>query len=152
MNALKLLSTLSLVALLGGCATMDQLSRVGDTPKLTAIADPTAQPGYTPINMPMPEVTPVSYEPNSLFSTDARGFFKDQRAHKVGDILTVLVTIDDSAQISNATSRERKAASEGSLGSVLGSAINGKVPLADVGATGSIKTGSDMTDGGTGTV
>jgi flagellar L-ring protein precursor FlgH len=54
MNALKLLTTLSLMALLGGCATMDQLSRVGEAPKLTAIADPTAQPGYTPVNMPMP--------------------------------------------------------------------------------------------------
>ncbi len=121
MHALKLLSTLTLMALLGGCATFDQLSRVGEEPKLTAIADPTTQPGYAPVNMPMPQIVPASYQPNSLFSTDARGFFKDQRALKVGDILTVIVTIDDSAQISNATTRKRTADNTANVGATLGS-------------------------------
>jgi flagellar L-ring protein FlgH len=154
MNILKLLSTVSLVALLGGCATMDQLSRVGEEPKLTAIADPTAQPGYSPVNMPMPEVTPVSYQPNSLFSTDARGFFKDQRAHKVGDILTVVVTISDSASISNATSRKQASANSANIGANLGSVFNSKIPAVglDVTPTGGISTGGSMSDGGTGTV
>jgi len=154
MNALKLLSTVAALALLTGCATMDQLSRVGEEPKLTAIEDPTAQPGYSPVNMPMPEVVPASYQPNSLFSTDARGFFKDQRAHKVGDILTVIVTIDDSAKISNATSRSRTAANTANVGSTLGGLFNGKVPAVgtDVSATGDITTGSSLTDGGNGSV
>src|SRR4051812_16551087 len=103
----RLLTTVALMSLLAGCATFDELARVGEAPKLTAIADPTAQPGYKAVNMPMPEVIPASYQPNSLFSNEARGFFKDQRAHKVGDILTVIVTIDDSAKFSNATSRAR---------------------------------------------
>lgn len=154
MNALKLLSTIGLVVLLGGCATFDQLSRVGEEPKLTAIANPTAQPGYTPVNMPMPEVVPASYQPNSLFSTDARGFFKDQRAHKVGDILTVLVTIDDSAKISNATTRQRTSANDANVGTTLGSLFNSKVPAVgvDVSPSGGITTGSTMTDGGNGSV
>jgi flagellar L-ring protein precursor FlgH len=154
MHPLKLLSTLSLMALLGGCATLDQLSRVGEEPKLTAIANPTAQPGYTPVNMPMPEIVPASYQPNSLFSTDARGFFKDQRAHKVGDILTVLVTIDDSAKISNATSRQRTSGNEANVGATLGSLFNSKVPAVgvDVDPSGGISTSGTMTDGGTGSV
>jgi flagellar L-ring protein precursor FlgH len=152
MIALRLLSTVSLVALLGGCATLDQLSRVGEAPKLTAIENPTAQPGYTPVNMPMPEVVVASYQPNSLFSNDARGFFKDQRAHKVGDILTVIVTIDDSAQISNATTRKRSAGNEANVGTSLGSLFGTKVPGVDLDATGGISTGGTMTDGGTGTV
>ena len=101
-----------LPALLAGCSTMDQLAGVGDAPKLTAIADPTAQAGYRPVSMPMPELQAASYQPNSLFSNEARGFFKDQRAHKIGDILTVLVTIDDSAQISNSTDRSRTSSSD----------------------------------------
>src|SRR3982751_5385954 len=121
MPTFKLLATISLMALLAGCSTFDQLSRVGEPPKLTAIEDPTARPGYRSVNMPMPEVTPVSYQPNSLFSTDARGFFKDQRAHKVGDILTVIVTIDDSAQISNATTRKRTSDNTANVGTTLGS-------------------------------
>jgi flagellar L-ring protein precursor FlgH len=152
MNTLKLLSTVGLVTLLGGCATLEQLSRVGEAPKLTAIQNPTAEPGYRPVNMPMPEIVPASYQPNSLFSTDARGFFKDQRAHKVGDILTVVVTIDDSAQISNATTRKRTAGNEANVGSSLGSLFGAKIPGVDLSATGGISTGGTMTDGGNGSV
>jgi flagellar L-ring protein precursor FlgH len=152
MPLFKLLGTVSLVAMLAGCATFDQLARVGEEPKLTAIADPTAQPGYRAVNMPMPEVTPVSYQPNSLFSTDARGFFKDQRAHKVGDILTVIVTIDDSAQISNATTRKRTSGNDASVGTTLGSLFGTKVPGVDVSPSGGISTSGTMSDGGTGSV
>ncbi|MGC4077423.1 MAG: flagellar basal body L-ring protein FlgH [Rubrivivax sp.] len=130
MNMLKLTALLAATALLAGCSTLDQLASVGEAPKLTAIEDPTAQAGYRPVSMPMPEPVAVSYQPNSLFSSQNKGFFKDQRAHKVGDILTVLVTISDSAKFSNATDRSRSSASEGSVGGVLGSIIGGKVPLA----------------------
>ncbi|WP_421759583.1 flagellar basal body L-ring protein FlgH [Devosia sp.] len=152
MNILKLSATAALVSLLAGCATIDKLASVGEAPKLTAIADPTAQQGYRPVQMPMPEVVPVSYQANSLFSTDARGFFKDQRAHKVGDILTVTVTIDDSAKISNTTDRSRSSSSEGSVGGVLGSIFGGKVPLADVEASGKLSTEGALADSGTGSV
>jgi flagellar L-ring protein precursor FlgH len=152
MSLTKLLVTVSLTSLLAGCATFDQLSRVGEEPKLAQIADPTASPGYRAVSMPMPEATPVSYQPNSLFSTDARGFFKDQRAHKVGDILTVIVTIDDSAQISNATSRKRDSGNDASVGTTLGSLFGTKVPGVDVSPSGGISTSGSLTDGGSGTV
>ena len=47
---------------------------------------------------------------NSLWRSGARTFFADQRASRVGDILTVLITIDDSANVTNDTTRERKTA------------------------------------------
>ena len=75
MNLVKLLSALAAVSLLAGCASVDQLSRIGQAPKLSAIENPTAQPGYKAVNMPMPEIVPASYQPNSLFSSEARGFF-----------------------------------------------------------------------------
>jgi flagellar L-ring protein precursor FlgH len=152
MHPLKLTPVVALAVLLSGCATVDQLSRVGQAPQLTAIQDPTAQPGYSTVNMPMPQVVPASYQPNSLFSTDARGFFKDQRAHKVGDILTVIITIADSAQISNATTRQRTSANAANVGTTLGSLFGTKAPGVDVSPTGAITTGGTMTDGGTGTV
>jgi len=156
MNITKLVArTLGLMllpALLAGCSTLDQLASVGEAPKLTAIADPTAQAGYRPVSMPMPELQAASYQPNSLFSNEARGFFKDQRAHKIGDILTVLVTIDDSAQMSNSTDRSRTSSSESSVGGVLGSIFGGKVPLADVEASGKVSTAGDLADGGSGSV
>lgn len=152
MNSFKLAASLALVTLLAGCSTMDRLASVNQAPKLTAIQDPTAQPGYRPVHMPMPQQVVASYQPNSLFSNEARGFFKDQRAHKIGDILTVLVTIDDSARIDNETDRSRTSRSEGSIGGVLGSIFNKQVPLVDVDATGAITTAGEMSDGGSGSV
>ncbi len=148
----RTLALLLLPALLAGCSTLDQLAGVGQTPKLSAIEDPTSRAGYKPATMPMPVLQAASYQPNSLFSNEAKGFFKDQRAHKVGDILTVLVTIDDSAQISNSTNRSRSSSSEGSVGGVLGSIFGGKVPLADVEASGTLSTSGDLADGGSGSV
>src|SRR5690606_863653 len=155
MNTLRLATTLAICALLAGCSTFDRLKSVGEAPPLTAINDPTAQPGYRPVHMPMPQAIVASYQPNSLFSNHARGFFKDQRAHVIGDILTVIVTIDDSAQISNGTSRSRNASQEAGVGGVLGSifgGMGGGVPGVDVSADGSISTESGLSDGGTGSV
>lgn len=119
-------TSLMLTSLLAGCSTFDQLSSIGEKPPLTAIQNPTTQPGYQPVRMPMPAVEKVSYEPNSLFNTNARGFFKDQRAHKVGDILLVQVTISDKAQIDNSTDTSRKTSNAAGVGGILGS-ILGKV-------------------------
>jgi flagellar L-ring protein precursor FlgH len=155
MTAVRLLTLCVLLGTLAGCSTFDSLKTVGEAPVLTAINDPTAQAGYKPVHMPMPEVVVASYQPNSLFSNDARGFFKDQRAHKIGDILTVLVTIDDTAQISNATSRARNATNEAGVGGILGSifgGVGGGVPGLDVSADGKISTESGLTDGGNGSV
>jgi flagellar L-ring protein precursor FlgH len=98
---------LSLAALASGCSSIDRLSQIGEKPKLTEIENPTTQPGYKPVQMPMPTPTPVSYNPNSLWRNGSRAFFKDQRAHQVGDILTVLVKITDRAQFENETQRSR---------------------------------------------
>ena len=43
----------------------------------------------------------------SLWSSAPKSLFGDRRAKKVGDILTVLIDIDDQAQLSNTTSRQR---------------------------------------------
>jgi flagellar L-ring protein precursor FlgH len=154
MKMFKLATTLALCALLAGCSTFDRLKSVGEPPPLTAINDPTAQPGYRPVNMPMPQAIVASYQPNSLFSNEARGFFKDQRAHRIGDILTVIVTIDDSAQISNTTARSRSSTNKAGLGGVIGSAVGnfGGVPGIDISADGGISTQSGLADNGNGSV
>jgi len=40
---------------LGGCSSIDRLSQIGEQPKLSAIDNPTTQPGYKPVQMPMPK-------------------------------------------------------------------------------------------------
>src|SRR5262245_1062732 len=91
----------------GGCSSIDRLSQIGEKPKLNEIENPTTQPGYKPVSMPMPKPETVSYNPNSLWRNGSRAFFKDQRAHQIGDILTVTVNITDQAQIANETQRSR---------------------------------------------
>lgn len=92
---------------LGGCSYVDRLKDVGETPKLSAIENPVMQAGYRPVSMPMPVPEKISYSPNSLWRTGARAFFEDQRARRVGDILTVIVEISDKAEIENTTTRNR---------------------------------------------
>lgn len=148
MRLLSLAAILVLSVSLGGCGALSRLANVGQEPVLTAIESPVEQPGYQPVTMPMPEIVQASYQPNSLFSTDARGFFKDQRAHKIGDILTVIVTIDDQAQISNQTERSRKSTNEAGFNGVLGSIFNKAAPTIDP----SIDMTTGIDDNGAGSV
>ncbi|WP_428650607.1 flagellar basal body L-ring protein FlgH [Roseibium sp.] len=120
----NLLASIALAALAAGCSTADQLAQVGQQPALNAIQDPTTQPGYRPVQMPMPEPQQAHYSPNSLWQSGSRAFFKDQRANQVGDILTVVVTIDDSAEIENKTERSRTDSSGAGVGGALGTAID----------------------------
>src|SRR5499426_324106 len=94
-------------AAMGSCSAVDRLRSVGEPPPLTAIENPVAQPGYKPVQMPMPTPQPVSYNPNSLWRNGSRAFYKDQRAHQVGDIMTVKVKITDKAKYENETQRTR---------------------------------------------
>lgn len=98
---------LATCALASGCSSIDRLSQIGEQPKLTAIENPTTQPGYKPVQMPMPKPEVASYNPNSLWRNGSRAFFKDQRATHVGDLLTVTVNITDKANLSNETQRSR---------------------------------------------
>jgi flagellar L-ring protein FlgH len=108
-------------SLLNGCAAIDRLKNVGSPPALSAVDNPTAQPGYRPVQMPMPAAQPASYNPNSLWRNGSRAFFKDQRAHQVGDILTVIVNITDKANIANETQRSRANTEDSGVTDFLGS-------------------------------
>ena len=55
--------------------------------------------------MPAPEE--IVYQPNSLWRSGSRAFFRDQRAARIGDILTVLINVADSAKVNNSTKRRR---------------------------------------------
>jgi flagellar L-ring protein FlgH len=121
-----LLAVWGLSALAGSCSAIDRLKSVGEQPSLSKIDNPTAQPGYKPVQMPMPAPQPASYNPNSLWRNGSRAFFNDQRAHQVGDLLTVTVKITDSASIANETQRSRTNKENSQVDSFLG---RPKLPL-----------------------
>ena len=98
---------LATAAITSSCSSIDRLSQIGEQPKLAAIENPAAQPGYKPVQMPMPKPETASYNANSLWRNGSRAFFKDQRAARIGDLLTVTVNITDKANIANETQRSR---------------------------------------------
>jgi len=116
-------SMLTIASFTGGCSSINRLSQIGEQPKLSAIENPTAQPGYKPVQMPMPKPEAVSYNANSLWRNGSRSFFKDQRAHQVGDLLTVTVNITDQANFANETQRSRTVTEDSGITSFLGSSL-----------------------------
>ncbi|HVV60431.1 MAG TPA: flagellar basal body L-ring protein FlgH [Pseudolabrys sp.] len=112
--------------LLTSCAALDRLKNIGQEPALSAVDNPTTAPGYKPVQMPMPAAQPASYNPNSLWRNGSRAFFKDQRAHQVGDILTVKVNFTDQANITNETQRTRTNKEDSGIDNFFGL---GKVPI-----------------------
>src|SRR3954454_4707361 len=112
---------LAIAGLGGGCSALDRFASLGEKPALTAIENPTAQPGYKPVQMPMPKPEPASYNANSLWRNGSRAFFKDQRAHQIGDILTVTVNFTDKANIANETQRSRKSSEDSGVTDFAGS-------------------------------
>src|SRR6202451_4406714 len=130
-NRIALSGTLlTIVSISSGCSSIDRLSQIGEQPKLSAIENPTAAPGYKPVQMPMPKPEAVSYNANSLWRNGSRAFFKDQRAHQIGDLLTVTVNITDQANFANETQRSRTVTEDSGITAFLGSnLLTGKTAL-----------------------
>src|ERR1700732_4485727 len=114
---------LTIVSIAGGCSSIDRLTQIGEQPKLSEIENPTTQPGYKPVSMPMPKPETVSYNANSLWRNGSRSFFKDQRAHQIGDLLTVTVNITDQANFANETQRSRTNTEDSGVTDFLGSKL-----------------------------
>jgi len=94
-------------ASLSACSTAERLSRLGQGPELAAIENPTSDPRWRPVTMPMPNPSDPPLQNNSLWRQGSRTFLRDQRAASVGDLVTVLVSIQDEADMENSTKRNR---------------------------------------------
>jgi flagellar L-ring protein precursor FlgH len=105
---------------LSACNTFTRLSELGDGPKNSEIINPTKRPNYRPVSMPMPSPKQITYKSNSLWRPGARAFFRDQRASEVGDILTINLSISDSADLNNKTTRARNDKEDADLTKLLG--------------------------------
>jgi flagellar L-ring protein FlgH len=121
---MRRLAIIALAASAAGCASagghlaQDALAAPGTAfnaarramapPQLEPVSNPAPLTGGQQQTMP----TPVSASPeapmsNSLWRSGSRSFFNDQRASRIGDILTVNIEIDDKAQVSNNSTRTR---------------------------------------------
>ena len=125
-NRIVLAGTLlSVVSVASGCSSIDRLSQIGEKPKLSEIDNPTTQPGYKPVQMPMPKPEVGFVQRQLAMAKRLAAFFKDQRAHQIGDLLTVTVNITDKANIANETQRSRTNTENSGITDFLGSATLG---------------------------
>jgi flagellar L-ring protein precursor FlgH len=145
---------LGLVALsLSACNMMNRLAAVGEEPKLSAIDSPAPLAAPQQVSLPMPAPLPVERQPNSLWRPGSRAFLKDQRASNVGDILTVIIEIQDNAAINNTTTRSRTAAEDSSASAFLGyEAQLGRILPDSVDPTNLVDLDSDSLTEGSGGV
>src|SRR5579872_6038028 len=136
----SLLGTAALASLLSGCAAIDRIKQLGEPVSLAPINNPTAEPGYKPVQMPMPTPQPAIYNPNSLWRNGSRAFFNDQRAHIVGDILTVKVNVNDTAQFQDQTQLSRTTTEDTQITNFIGANTIGNAAKAVL--PGSVLTAS----------
>ncbi len=137
--------------LLAGCNLTQRLSEIGAEPPLTQIQDPRSRAAYQPVALPMPQAQSMVREANSLWRPGARAFFRDQRAARLGDILTVSITIDDEASLKNRSSRTRDNSESADITNLFGfeSSLKKILPGAyDPTTAVSLGSGSTGTGGG----
>lgn len=109
---LAVLFALPLCALMG-CA---QLNEDRDPEISDLVLDPSTMNEVNRISIPMPAVTPTPppkrAEAASLWSSNTTSFFTDRRATAVGDLVTVMIDINDRAQLQNKTGTSRASQQE----------------------------------------
>lgn len=105
---------------LSACNMMNRLANVGSEPKMSSIDSPAPLAAPQAVSLPMPAPQEIERQPNSLWRPGSRAFLKDQRASNIGDLLTVIIEIQDNAAINNTTTRNRTAAENASAGAFLG--------------------------------
>lgn len=138
---------------LTACGASDRIANIGKTPELASISNPTTQEGYQPVSLPMPAPKNVIQQRNSLWASDRTTFFKDQRAADVGDIITVLINIDDEAKMDNESARTRSSEEGASLDAALGYELDlDRVLPEAVDNTNLIEGGAESAFTGSGTI
>jgi flagellar L-ring protein precursor FlgH len=103
LKILKTLLSLGAIIALSACSAVDRIKEIDGGPKLAPISNPSPQ---VPV-LPMPAAPTEPRGASSLWQPGARSFFHDPRASRVGDIITVNVSVADAAKLSNTTSRAR---------------------------------------------
>lgn len=124
MNRWPMIFMLMSTVALSGCSSVDRLKNIGEPPEMAKIENPIQTKGYEPVSMPMPAPKAYTRQANSLWTGSDKGFFKDQRAAAVGDILTVSININDKGEIDNSTSRTRSSNETAGLPNLLGYEAN----------------------------
>lgn len=109
-------SCIGIGLLLGGCAV--DVKDIGREPHLTAVGSGIANTATPAV---MAHQRPVDYLSRTSLWTSREGeLFRDQRASRVGDLLTVNIQINDRATLGNSSDRSKQSNGSSSLDFLLG--------------------------------
>ena len=149
-NALILIALIALPAT--ACSSVSEAVK---GPRLQPMGYPAALVPQEPLPLAAtargPTPTPASA--NSLWRSGARTFFNDQRANRVGDILTVQIDIDDSAQTSNTSTSSRTSTTKAGVTNFFGLESSlGRLFPAGFDPANAVNGGSGTTQAGAGAV
>ena len=148
--ALMFCTSLAFAACAG---TLDKIQQIGQAPPLSPIAVPPNMAAGGPVYVPQPPPQSEARELNQLWRQGSRSFFRDPRAAKTGDILTVAIDIGDQAKIANTTSRSTSASENAGLPNFLGFESRLPAILPDaVDPSSLVNLNSDSASSGTGSV
>ncbi|HEY8571864.1 flagellar basal body L-ring protein FlgH [Phenylobacterium sp.] len=147
------LLTLLAFAPLAACSTVVEAVK---GPELAPVGYPAALVPREQAIMPLAsarEPLPQAASANSLWRVGARTFFQDQRASRVGDILTVNIDIDDSAKTINSTTSSRNSGITAGVPHFLGLESSlGKILPGGFDPSAAIETASKTANTGSGAV
>ena len=131
----KTILLLLVASTLSGCGAVGRLKQVGKTPKMSPVEEVSMpdlerslgqaggtqrrqSAGYVDGATPAAPAAPTSSA--SLFRPGAGAFLGDQRASRMGDIMTIRINVADRAEVGNTTSRTRSGSENASVTSLLG--------------------------------
>ncbi|MGF1545637.1 MAG: flagellar basal body L-ring protein FlgH [Parvularculaceae bacterium] len=107
LNSIRIAAIALVAAELSACAAGQRLRDVGRAPPLTPTESPESLHRVRRVALPMPDAAQETSLEGSLWRRGSRTFFKDQRARTRGDIVTIVIDIDDRARLDNRTERQR---------------------------------------------
>lgn len=113
----KAIFTLLGVVCVAGCS---RLADVGKRPEFTPVAGSFEHHAMSVIPLPDSIETPSQTDAASLWSRDRKSLLGDRRAGNQGDIMTIVIEIDDQAEFSNSSDRSRDGSEELSIPSFFG--------------------------------
>ncbi|MEO0999210.1 MAG: flagellar basal body L-ring protein FlgH [Pseudomonadota bacterium] len=119
----RILAVAALAAL--GLSACTRLEQVGQAPGFSQPgqpqqAIPAPAPQRVALAVPRRPPLPEDHSAASLWRSGPESLFGDRRARVLGDILTVVIEIDDQASISNATARARSGSEALNVPALLG--------------------------------
>ncbi|MFT4782525.1 MAG: flagellar L-ring protein precursor FlgH [Paracoccaceae bacterium] len=148
-----MLRFIAIIVVIGSVAGCSRLEQVGKRPEFTSISGTYEHHAMSVV--PLPETAQNTRRSNqsSLWSRDRKSLLGDRRAGTQGDILTIVIEIDEKAEISNSTQRSRDGSEEMGVPSFFGipQRIDERLP---VGATmaDAVSTNSKSSSSGDGSV